>query len=591
MIRLICTFAILILTGNLSLAQSTRQSPTQKHNKESSSRVQPQAAGNAVTGSGTTGRLARWTGSDGSNTFSLGNSIIFEDKFGKVGIGTIAPTSLLTVQGMIETTLGGYKFPDGTVQTTAGLASVFHDATLTGNGTNASPLGVAVPLILRGPTPAGTDTPVLFIGNTSNGGNALFAIGGIGDTFGGVGVVGSGGSSVVNGGTGLAGRGGVTGSGMSGIGVFGEGGGTNSGVAGDGVRAVGGRSTTSTGGPGVRATGGSSNTMRAGDGVVATGGNTSSDNSQARAGNGVVATGGDQTGQGVAPSAGHGVQATGGLSNENNGGDGVRASGGDSVTSFPGSGVRAVGGTRPDGSLGGVGVNANGGNGNSAGEGVRTTGGAASGAGNKAGDGIVAFAGTASVSADEGRAGVFVGNVLIEGNLNVTGSKNFKIDHPLDPENKYLVHAAIESSEVLNVYSGNVKTNAKGEAVVTLPDWFEALNKDFRYQLTVVGTFAQAIVSEEIKGNRFTIKTSSPQVKVSWQVTGIRSDAGTRSQPFKVEEEKPQRERGTYLSPEAHGQPEERGVEWVHHPELMQRLKQQRLEAGKGQKQSKPNNH
>lgn len=95
-----------------------------------------------VSGSGTAGQVSKWLG---NNTLSyvLGDSIITEDKFGKIGIGTTNPTSKLTVNGMIETTLGGLKFPDGTVQTTAGLSSIFHDATLTGNGTNSSPLGIA----------------------------------------------------------------------------------------------------------------------------------------------------------------------------------------------------------------------------------------------------------------------------------------------------------------------------------------------------------------------------------------------------------------------------------------------------------------
>src|SRR6185503_10427041 len=86
-------------------------------------------------GSGTIGRLSKWTGFTSSNSF-IGASTIFEDKFGKVGIGTDTPASRLTVAGMIETTLGGYKFPDGTVQTTAALSSIFHDASLMGNGTS-----------------------------------------------------------------------------------------------------------------------------------------------------------------------------------------------------------------------------------------------------------------------------------------------------------------------------------------------------------------------------------------------------------------------------------------------------------------------
>jgi hypothetical protein len=105
--------------------------------------IAPNAAGNPVVGSGLAGRISKWTGVDGTNTFTIGNSNIFEDKFGKIGIGTQTPTSLLTVQGMIETTLGGYKFPDGTVQTTAGIPFVIHDASLIGDGRSASPLGIA----------------------------------------------------------------------------------------------------------------------------------------------------------------------------------------------------------------------------------------------------------------------------------------------------------------------------------------------------------------------------------------------------------------------------------------------------------------
>jgi hypothetical protein len=161
----------------------------------------------------------------------------------------------------------------------------------------------------------------------------------------------------------------------------------------------------------------------------------------------------------------------------------------------------------------------------------------------------------------------------------VTGTKNFKIDHPLDPENRYLLHAAIESSEVLNVYSGNVVTDASGDAVVVLPEWFEAVNSDFRYQVTVIGSFAQAIVAREIKDNRFVIKSSAPQVKVSWQVTGVRSDPTMVKHPFSAEQEKPEVERGYYLVPEAYGQPEERGTTWARYPEMMKQLKEQRSTA------------
>jgi hypothetical protein len=99
-----------------------------------------------VMGSGTVGRLTKWAGFTSSNSF-IGDTTIFEDKFGKVGIGTDSPMSKLTVAGVIEST-GGFKFPDGTVQTSSAagaLSTVAHDATLTGDGTAASPLGVAAP--------------------------------------------------------------------------------------------------------------------------------------------------------------------------------------------------------------------------------------------------------------------------------------------------------------------------------------------------------------------------------------------------------------------------------------------------------------
>lgn len=130
------------------------------------------------------------------------------------------------------------------------------------------------------------------------------------------------------------------------------------------------------------------------------------------------------------------------------------------------------------------------------------------------------------------------GGVLLEatpdGELNAQ-VKNFRIDHPLDPENKYLYHASIESSERMNMYSGNIVTDTMGFATVHLPDYFEALNTDFRYQLTVIGTFAQAIIKKEISDRTFVIQTDIPQTKVSWLVSGIRHDKYAQDHPMQVE--------------------------------------------------------
>jgi len=145
-----------------------------------------------------------------------------------------------------------------------------------------------------------------------------------------------------------------------------------------------------------------------------------------------------------------------------------------------------------------------------------------------------------------------VGNLTVTGSL-AKGGGSFKIDHPLDPENKYLYHSFVESPDMMNIYNGNITTDDRGFATITLPDYFEALNRDFRYQLTVVGQFAQAIVSDKVKANRFTIQTDKPNVEVSWQVTGIRQDAWANKNRIPNAIDKPEGEKGKLLHPEAFG--------------------------------------
>ncbi len=164
-----------------------------------------------------------------------------------------------------------------------------------------------------------------------------------------------------------------------------------------------------------------------------------------------------------------------------------------------------------------------------------------------------------------GYAAFFDGNVDVDGNLSKAGG-SFKIDHPLDPANKYLYHSFVESPDMMNIYNGNATTDAQGHALVQLPEWFETLNRDFRYQLTVIGQFAQAIVASEVSNHQFTIKTDKPNVKVSWQVTGIRQDAWANAHRIPVEVEKAQADRGLYLHPELFGAPPEKSIALSHHP-------------------------
>lgn len=171
-----------------------------------------------------------------------------------------------------------------------------------------------------------------------------------------------------------------------------------------------------------------------------------------------------------------------------------------------------------------------------------------------------------------GYAGYFAGNTAVTGTLS-KGSGTFKIDHPLDPENKYLYHSFVESPDMMNVYNGNITTNASGVAIVTLPSYFEALNKDFRYQLTVMGTFAQAIVAEKVSGNQFTIKTDKPNVEVSWQVTGIRKDKFAEANRVVPEVEKEEQNKGHYLHAKEYGKPFEKSIDYVTMPPSARELK------------------
>jgi hypothetical protein len=133
----------------------------------------------------------------------------------------------------------------------------------------------------------------------------------------------------------------------------------------------------------------------------------------------------------------------------------------------------------------------------------------------------------------------FDGPITINGGLHTSGVGYVTLDDPRAPTRRSITHAFVSSSEMKNIYDGVATLDASGVAVVQLPEWFEALNRDFRYQLTALGTpQAGLFVSREIADNKFIIAGGVPGARVSWQVTGVRKDSWAESHPFEVVEAK-----------------------------------------------------
>lgn len=392
--------------------------------------VVPPVAGQTVTGSGTAGDIAKFTGAN-----TIGNSIIIENA-NKIGIGISAPTSKLTVQG------------------------------------NAS-------------------NPVIFGKNLGTGPGVR------GESVGGFGIIGK------------SARTGVQGLSTGSVGT---------GVWGDCAADTGVYGSTSTG-KGVR--GHASNSQGIGVYGDSPGGYGVQGNSAggtAVYGNGILGVygQGNSGGSGVYGNSNSGV----GVYGQSTGSDGVFG------TSTNGTGVHGMAnGVGVFGEAGSYGVIARG------------------------SVGIYAAPTTGNTI-----AGLFGGDVQVQGNL-TKSSGSFKIDHPLDPANKYLYHSFVESPDMKNIYDGTVALDGKGEAVVSMPEYFSALNQDFRYQLTAIGKGAPNLhVARKIADNKFKIAGGKPGMEVSWQVTGIRHDAYAQDHRIAVEQDKG-KERGYCIYPAGFNEP------------------------------------
>ncbi|MCK9248359.1 MAG: collagen-like protein [Solirubrobacteraceae bacterium] len=159
-------------------------------------------------------------------------------------------------------------------------------------------------------------------------------------------------------------------------------------------------------------------------------------------------------------------------------------------------------------------------------------------------------------------AGLFNGDVVVNGDLTVTGTKHgFRIDDPREPTRRTLTHTPVETDALTVVYTGNVTTGADGRATVALPAYATTLAGDWRYQLTPIGRLGQAIVEREVDDEgRFVVRTEHGDTKVSWSVTGVRHDPQARRDAIEPVATKAGSDAGTYLDPSLYDAPTSRAT-------------------------------
>jgi hypothetical protein len=496
----------------------------------------------SVTGSGTTNFVPVWTG-----TSTLGNSALFQSG-GNIGLGTTTPRAKLEAVGGAGVGLRASTTSSNATGAVWGdaLASSGISPGVRGHSASTSGTGVV------GNVTATTGNTVGTAGNSfSSSGTGVFgnALATSGSTVGILGQVSS------SNGTAL-------------VGINGAGGKVLSGQSrGTEVFSVLGTGTVQIGSPRINGMLNIASNSASLPSLSTTGFN-APDGSNANGTDGIHAAGGnaDPTGGRF---GGTGMVVAGGSA------DWPAGTGGTGLVSFGGNGSGADGIGSPGGVfVGGYGEDFGG-------AGATFTGGSCSVDGIHCAadpDGIDSTTTTRNIG---GYAGNFAGDINVTGAI-FAGTKDFKIDHPLDPANKYLLHASVESSEMKNIYDGVVDLDGNGEAVVQLPDWFEAVNRDFRYQLTCIGGFAPVYIAQKIQNHSFRIAGGTAGLEISWQVTGVRHDAYAKANPLIVEQEKKARERGYYIHPELYGAPEEKGIEWARNPAWMRQAKQigvKRLEA------------
>lgn len=124
----------------------------------------------------------------------------------------------------------------------------------------------------------------------------------------------------------------------------------------------------------------------------------------------------------------------------------------------------------------------------------------------------------------------------VNGNANVSGTfsattKNFVINHPLDPKNKQLVHSSLEGPEVGVYYRGEGQLE-NGRATIELPSYFEALTRKENRTVLLTPKFdnnepISNLAASNVENGKFYIRAigqDNLSQKFYWEVKAIRGD-------------------------------------------------------------------
>ncbi len=153
-----------------------------------------------------------------------------------------------------------------------------------------------------------------------------------------------------------------------------------------------------------------------------------------------------------------------------------------------------------------------------------------------------ASSGDVRIGPDKGGQNLKVsGNITVEQTLKVFGTKNFITHHPLDPENKYLIHTTLEGPENAVFYRGEAELS-EGRTTIQLPDYFEALTRKENRTVLITPKFegdspVSMLAASEVDDGKFDVKMidrKNPSQKFYWEVKAVRGDIGI----LDVEEQK-----------------------------------------------------